>query len=798
MKNYTLPLVVESLERLFDGNTTLMLQIGIYLNGDHLLSLIKHLGGLAAITRDHSFHPDVVSDFLHAVKYRVEIYRSWPTRRDFDEDLGQYGYSNLLADNFNSLAVDYKREIELNGLDAEKWQEYEMAYYRAGYMDYHMPEFLREHVSRKLQCQYLGVYKGPTSIVDFFANDIYRRRYTHLCPMGYDYHAMRFAQVKSRLEKFVPSLPLPIAEKYFSKDVYIRSGFDVDSPATLWPSADVEVTHGDPERNCCCFQPGGLQIHYKDCKLRFEKHFFSLLKRIVAAKVSNRFAEGAFFCLKAATYFEEFNISCDFRPITKLYLVDVFCHLAECLAGMSFSIDVVLFCLEAAFKRSRFNSCRLQCLSTAHNVMTSLGALQQANRLFKILEKKKLSSRNHFWFRALLKQSEGMTEYLENDLVCHMIINVFHLNCRPGPCFAADSDTFNFQCPDAHFEVDEDDDQDDGEAGEGDDHDDEGPIHAQFVRGRKLWASWRLPDCYHRTIEKLSLEIQKLAVQSVGHHATFQIIYLRVKYCLLEAGKFLCDGNFLQYRNFMNRVDVLLCEHSHLLAPTSSDCQCELHRQMVVPWYCSCDRTTDLSRAKFAALKLLLGSGFILPVKTLNDYRVRLSVLEGRVKLLANDKRDQEVMDMLFTQLVILLVQPRKDSLEFINYLLSKFDDLNEEMITVGIRSSPHYRSAIVGGVREVCSPLNPCRHFAGRGEFRQYCKETDIFSFTICCEDSVISEDYVSNLIAKKWLDKLQESTESGERYSVEAFFDKLVELCPLMKQTFCLGLYYAAHDRV
>jgi hypothetical protein len=155
-KNFSFPLVVEILILLCGGNIKLMLQIGTYLDGNHFLSLVKHVGGLAAITKDHYFHPEVVSDYIHLTRYHVEQYQEWPTNTALDEKLGHVGYYCLLSDNLRSLFIDYKREIETFGLaDGKKWEEYELAYYKAGYVNYHMPEFLGEAMFKKIQSQYI-------------------------------------------------------------------------------------------------------------------------------------------------------------------------------------------------------------------------------------------------------------------------------------------------------------------------------------------------------------------------------------------------------------------------------------------------------------------------------------------------------------------------------------------------------------------------------------------------------------------------------------------------------------------
>lgn len=773
-QNYSIPLIVEKIYSLFCGNTKLVLQVGIHLDGENLLGLFYHIGGLGAITRDHNFHPDVVSDFFHALKFNHEKYRYWNSKFYMNQELGKAGYYDYVVANLEVMCFDYMREIRKYALsDPTKWQEYELAYYRAGYSNYHIPEFLNEFMLKKLNLQYEG---QANSMVNFFANGFYLRDYPNLCPISYDYHAARFTQIKLILGKCVINVRAEDIERYFTKRVHLRSSFDITGPDVVWTlsEANIVLTHPDP--SCCCNRADSITRHQSFCQDQAERFFFYLLKRIVAAKVSLRFAEGAFFCLKAATYYEDAQGFFNFRPTTELYLVDVFCHLAECFAGMGLSIDLVLFSLEAAFVKAKYNSCLIQCLSAAHNVMTSLGAFVQANRLFKILEKKKLPPRNHFWFKAFFRQLEGMTEHIENELVNCMLINLYHLNCRPGPCFKAESQNDLFS------------------AGEPNDESD--PVYLKFIEGRKLWASWQLPDRYYKMINSLSAKMQKLSTQSVGHHSTFNAIFLNIRYNLLQAGKFLCSGKFYGYRHCLNNVETLISEYNHLRADNSFECTCRLHRAMAVPSYCSCDTITPLLRVKIAAFKLLFGSGFTLPVKTLDDYQVRLSMIEIRIKQLAYDRRDRELMDLYFTQLIVLLVQPRNDSSEFIRHLLFKFDELSMEMERIGaFQSKPQYRRLIVNEVKIVFDSNNSCRHFRSREESRQCLQSSSVNFDTWCCNDDVIVEDPYSKVVAKKWLDELHKCMEvesSDSMKNCKSFFEELSKMSHMAKETFSLGYFY------
>jgi hypothetical protein len=442
-------LVVRLLSEWCSGNTKLMLQVALHLRGNYLVSFLEHHGGLTGLAANKLCHSSTLQE-MYAVVYReTERYLQWQVAW-VGTTWGSTGYYSLVYESLQRLCSDYIGEIRRHGLqNPGRWNEFELSHFQMGYCDFHFPEFLLPELYKRYQMLWMN--RAPDfstkSLVSFFIHDQHLL-YGMPCPIAYDYLAARDTrQTPLFLIHFVPYIEPSDVTLFLMRPDGLTLTDTLTQPPQEWLNQPTYTnhTHRDPGHDCQRHGNGGELELFCDCSCNqlSEDFFFWLLKRVVASTLNGHHGVASLLCLKAGLLMQDHFFRFCWRASTRMYEVDVCCHLASNLAKVGMDLRASLFCLSKAFSAVTSNSGLIYCLTTTHSVLTSAGALQQGTRIWDhfIKDCAYLPHKSRFWFLCALEHLKNRAEYIENILLNFYMYNVYHTHCRTGPCFNSKTHT---------------------------------------------------------------------------------------------------------------------------------------------------------------------------------------------------------------------------------------------------------------------------------------------------------------------------------------------------------------------
>lgn len=770
------------LEKLCRGNKTMMMQIGIHSSGILLHSFLDEIGGLKSIMGEHGFAPEVVQEYLTKVQEQTD-------NDEKSEILSIHSQvSQFLIDGFKNHLKDYVGQMRRFFLDAaDKWEEYEIVYFRMGFADFHFPEFLNASMMVMMEKTLTLAAMPPSASMAYHMTHDLLIRYEDRHPIGYDYYVAKFTlKVLAFSGKFVPAI---------SRE---------DQTMFLVPEKLVDFSV-DPDPLCECVRRDN-ESHSLVCRSKTEMFFFKLMKRIVHAELYFLSKRSAFYCLKSALYFNAYHETYQWRKVTRSYPVDIYCHLAISLCHAGLSIDAVFFCLENAFYKSQDLAGQIQCMTTTHKIMVMMKAFRRANFFFNAeILKLHLPFSNHYFFKSALTHLYSRLDFLINWVLSCQINNLYHKNCIPGPCFSKGKKRRSL----VEYDIGpaENDDQDSSDSDDSSTYDSSRDTYPHscyrgFRMAQKSFAYWNLDIKLEEEIGIFEQQIDRLSKVAAQNHGMLDVKYLSIMHSMLYCASVQSKNSFGIYMANIRDVKEKLDQCFHLLDLNRVHCRCRDHTEVYEPFYCRCVQESPLLVLKFGLWKTMIRTGMFSRELESLDYFITLTTLTiiGAKSLFHGEC--YEILENVFvTQILMLLIMHRPNTTSFVRVLLQFIEQIHELMSESG--KEEHYRKILTDEIKLVY--LDGLRHFQTRDEFISELSRNQEGAEPVtlkCCEKKTkqVFENEENCTKFRDWLNTLQSKIELQREESgfigTKSFMQTLVTKWPQTKELFTDGYLCAAEN--